>query len=101
MIIHASVVKEARTQRGWTQQQLAEIAGLSLRTIQRVESQGQASVETCSALCAVLEVERETLLQQPPRERASAYRRHFIVAVVAAIVIGFVSGVVITLLLQS
>ncbi|WP_113906644.1 helix-turn-helix domain-containing protein [Aliidiomarina celeris] len=100
MIIHTSVVKEARTQRGWTQQQLAEVTGLSLRTIQRVESQGQASVETCNALCAVLEITRDELLVNTAERRSSPYSTGFVVAILAAVGIGFASGVVLTLVLQ-
>ncbi|HYE85380.1 MAG TPA: helix-turn-helix transcriptional regulator [Vicinamibacterales bacterium] len=59
-------VRELRQGRGWTQQQLAEVAGLSLRTVQRVESLGVGSHETVAALCAVFEVPRERLLAQAP-----------------------------------
>lgn len=62
MLIDPQKIKSSRSARGWTQQQLAEIAGLSLRTIQRMENQGQASHESCNALCAVLELQREQLL---------------------------------------
>ena len=52
MDISSEKVREARMARGWTQQQLAEIANLSLRTVQRVETQSVASNETVSALSA-------------------------------------------------
>jgi len=60
--INAEIVKRERTQRGWTQQHLADAAGCSLRTIQRIEKHGVASNESVSALCAVFEIERERLL---------------------------------------
>ena len=52
MQINALFIREKRTQRGWTQQQLADICGLSLRTIQRVELHGIASLETSKALAS-------------------------------------------------
>ncbi len=50
MEINQHQVKALRTERGWTQQQLADICALSLRTIQRVEVHGLASHETVNAL---------------------------------------------------
>lgn len=46
MDVSSEKVREARLARGWTQQQLAEIANLSLRTVQRVENQSVGSQET-------------------------------------------------------
>jgi len=61
MQLNANLIKQLRIERGWTQQQLAEICALSLRTIQRVEVQGIASLETCKALAAAFAVERQLL----------------------------------------
>lgn len=99
MIINASVVKDERIHKGWTQQQLADVSGLSLRTIQRVENQGQGSMETCSALCSVLEMERRRLLE-PPRSAALLSRSKFTAIVFCGIVVGFLCGVTVTLFLQ-
>jgi len=73
--------------RGWTQQQLAEIADLSLRTVQRVENQAAASNETISSLCAVLEVPREELLRQDvstPAYQNAARRMRLLLTLAAA-----------------
>ena len=78
MMIDSELVRDHRTRRGWTQQQLAEVADLSLRTVQRIENQGVASNESVSALSAVLELPREDLLVEAPSptpERAAAERR--------------------------
>ena len=56
MLIDKDIVKNARQQRGWTQQQFADICDLNIRTIQRVEKTGVASMETSKALASVLEV---------------------------------------------
>lgn len=52
-----SLIIEQRKQRNWTQQHLADACGVSLRTVQRVERDGQASNETVLALNAVLDIE--------------------------------------------
>lgn len=62
MEVRTDKVRSERQRRGWTQQQLAEIADLSLRTVQRVENQGLASHESVSALAAVFEIDRADLL---------------------------------------
>lgn len=99
MIINASAVKEERLNKGWTQQQLADVSGLSLRTIQRVESQGLGSMETCNALCSVLEAERRTLLEARKGDDPQS-RIRFIALIVGGAVAGFACGVSVTLLLQ-
>ncbi|RVT48622.1 XRE family transcriptional regulator [Rheinheimera sediminis] len=55
-------IRQLRIEKGWTQQHLADICAVSLRTIQRVEVQGIASLETSKALAAAFEVDRELLL---------------------------------------
>lgn len=49
-------VKTYRLARAWSQEQLAEMAAISVRTVQRIENQEQPSLETLSALAAVFEV---------------------------------------------
>lgn len=49
-------VKQLRLQRAWSQEQLAELAGVSVRTIQRIENGDRPALETLSALAAVFEV---------------------------------------------
>lgn len=51
-----SKVKEYRLARAWSQEQLAEMAALSVRTVQRIENGDQPSLETLSALAAVFGV---------------------------------------------
>lgn len=48
--------KSLRLARAWSQEQLAELSGLSVRTVQRIENGDQPSLETLSALAAVFEV---------------------------------------------
>ena len=51
------LVQKLRLQHGWSQQQLAELSGLSVRTIQRVENGHLPSVETLKSLASVFEIE--------------------------------------------
>lgn len=55
------IVRKLRLQRGWSQERLAELAGVSVRTIQRAERNGSMSLETVAALAAVFEVDRSLI----------------------------------------
>jgi transcriptional regulator with XRE-family HTH domain len=63
-------VQKLRLQKGWSQQQLADLSGLSARTIQRIEQGQSASVESLKSLAAVFEIDFSTL--QEPTMNASA-----------------------------
>lgn len=56
MKISSIVVRRLRSERGWSQDQLATASGVSLRTIQRVEAEGSASRETRVSLAATFNV---------------------------------------------
>ena len=55
------IVRKLRLQRGWSQEYLAEISGLSVRTIQRIERGQKAGLESLNALAAVFEVQLSQL----------------------------------------
>lgn len=59
-------VQKLRLQRGWSQQQLAELSGLSARTIQRIENGHTASAESLKSLASVFEIDFSTLSSEPP-----------------------------------
>lgn len=48
-------VKKMRLARHWSQDQLAEMSGLSIRTIQRIENGENAGLESLKSLAAVFE----------------------------------------------
>lgn len=50
-------IKALRLSRAWSQEQLAELSSLSVRTVQRIENGGQASLETLSAIAAAFGLE--------------------------------------------
>lgn len=66
------LVQKLRLQRGWSQQQLAEFAGLSTRTVQRIENGQAASPETLRSLAAVFEIDFTRLLADSPGPGADA-----------------------------
>jgi transcriptional regulator with XRE-family HTH domain len=49
-------IKEMRLERHWSQDQLAEMSGLSIRTIQRIEYGENAGLESLKSLAAVFEI---------------------------------------------
>lgn len=50
------LIQKLRLQRGWSQQ-LADLSGLSVRTIQRLEKGQDASTESLKSLAAVFEID--------------------------------------------
>ncbi len=59
------LIQKLRLQRGWSQEQLAELSGLSVRTIQRLERGQTASVESLKSLGAVFETDFSNLRDTP------------------------------------
>jgi len=57
------ILKQLRIARHLSQEQLAQMSGLNVRTIQKVESGQNASFETLKCLASALEVDIETLNQ--------------------------------------
>lgn len=55
------LIQKLRLQGGWSQEQLADLAGLNIRTIQWIEGGQSASAESLKALAAVFEVDFSTL----------------------------------------
>jgi transcriptional regulator with XRE-family HTH domain len=66
------LIQKLRLQRGWSQEQLAEVSGLSARTIQRIEKGQSASLETLKALAAAFGVEVSNLQESPMSQVESA-----------------------------
>lgn len=56
MKISSAKVRRLRSERGWSQEQLALASGLSLRTIQRVEAEGNAARETQVCIAATFAI---------------------------------------------
>jgi transcriptional regulator with XRE-family HTH domain len=56
MKLKSAVIRQEREKRAWSQEHLAGVTGLALRTIQRIESTGSASYESAGAIAAVFEL---------------------------------------------
>ncbi|MBL1214555.1 MAG: helix-turn-helix transcriptional regulator [Ignavibacteriae bacterium] len=59
----ASEIKKLRLSKSWSQQQLADISGLSLRTIQRIEKDGKCSHESLLTLASIFELDVESFTE--------------------------------------
>lgn len=57
MKINSEIIIKQRKDKAWSQQHLAEVCDLSLRTIQRAENEGTASYETQKALCSAFGID--------------------------------------------
>ena len=57
------IIKKLRKEKKLSQEQLATMSALSVRTIQRVESGKSASLETLKSLASVLEVDIDKLTE--------------------------------------
>lgn len=61
MRVDGKLICELRNQKLWSQDELAMAAGLNLRTIQRMENVGTASLQSLKAVASALEIESEEL----------------------------------------
>ncbi len=65
MKVDPHLVKQLREAKAWSQDHLAQISGLSLRTIQRVEADGIASAETKMSIASAFGIAAEALTPKP------------------------------------
>lgn len=65
MKINKDTLRRERELRAWTQSHLADVADLSMRTVQRIERTGDASMESASALAAALNLNLSALMETP------------------------------------
>ena len=61
MRINAEMVLQLRTERGWSQEELAEASDLNLRTIQRIERTAVASLRSKRSLASVFDLDIQDL----------------------------------------
>ena len=64
MAISTQQIKLLRKERGWSQEQLSAISGLSTRTVQRIESSGDCSLDSTMALASAFEISPAELARQ-------------------------------------
>ena len=58
------IVRKLRLQRGWSQDQLAELMDVSVRTVQRLERGQKPSLETARSLAVVFEVDISSFISE-------------------------------------
>ena len=66
------IVRKLRINKGLSQEQLASMAGVSTRTLQRIERGANASTETLKCLAAVLETDFIKLRKEQPMTSETA-----------------------------
>lgn len=90
MKVDSSYIKRERERRAWSQEHLAEVTGLGLRTIQRIEKTGAASYESARSLAAVLGVDVAKLRVEdaPPAARRLGVGARPVLGALAAVVTG-------------
>jgi transcriptional regulator with XRE-family HTH domain len=67
MKINSALVLQLRKARSWSQEELATAAGLNLRTVQRIENEASASLQSKKALASVFNIDIKALeTREPP-----------------------------------
>jgi transcriptional regulator with XRE-family HTH domain len=61
MKVNSALVLKLRNAKSWSQEELATAAGLNLRTIQRIENEASASLQSKKALASVFEIDIKAL----------------------------------------
>ena len=61
MKINTVLVRELRQRHSWSQDELATAAGLNLRTVQRIENEGSASLQSAKAIASALNTQLDQL----------------------------------------
>ena len=56
MNINSKLVKKLRAEKSWSQDELATVSGLNLRTVQRIETESTASLQSKKALASAFEI---------------------------------------------
>jgi len=86
-------IRQQREQRAWSQEHLAQVSGLGLRTIQRIESSGSGSAESALALASVFDASVQEFASTPqPMQKSYRFRR---LAAVGLLLVGGVTGLLV------
>jgi transcriptional regulator with XRE-family HTH domain len=104
VLVNSKKLKQLRLAKNWTQQHLADVCDLSMRTIQRVEKDGVASNETVAAYAAIFELDASDFIVTSEAYESRGAGENFsgvIQILMGALFIGgFVAGIAITLWLS-
>jgi transcriptional regulator with XRE-family HTH domain len=95
------VLKELRLGKGWSQEHLAEISGLSVRTVQRIEKGEKPGIESMNSLASVLGIsvselidvldneEQNTMVDDVIGKELSKRNREFVINLMAYVIVMF------------
>ena len=73
--INSALVKRLRSEKSWSQEELAMASGLNLRTVQRIETDATASLQSKKALAAAFAVSvRDLEHAEPPAMPKHEYK---------------------------
>jgi transcriptional regulator with XRE-family HTH domain len=92
MQLNKDQLRREREVRAWSQSHLAEVAGLSMRTVQRIENSGSASLESAMAIAAAFDTQVEALLPaeaEAPKPKQFAKRVVFVAAIFSSLLLAF------------
>lgn len=90
MNIDSTLLIKERKDRAWSQQQLADVFGVSLRTIQRIEKTGIASGDSIQAISSAIEKPPYSLLlTESEAKRKSIAILSFVAGFLPLVVGGF------------
>lgn len=64
MQLNIQRLKQLRESKAWSQSHLAEVAGISLRTVQRIEKSGSASPESVMSICSAFDIQAHELIEK-------------------------------------
>jgi transcriptional regulator with XRE-family HTH domain len=92
MKVDPSYIRAQRERRAWSQEHLAEVAGLGLRTIQRIEKTGAASYESARSLAAVFGLDVAELRVVEPSSAAAMLRTSVALRPVLGVLGALVAG---------
>ena len=95
MKVNTKKILNERKSRAWSQQHLADVCALSLRTIQRVEKEGTGSPETVKALAACFELDANELVvrEKTKKDSFEINIKTKLAAMWSSIIVIFVSAV--------
>ena len=60
-MINQDIVKKLRSEKSWSQEHLALVSGISLRTVQRVENEGKCSLDSKKAIASAFDIDIKLL----------------------------------------
>lgn len=90
MQINKTFLRQEREKRAWSQSHLAEVADLSMRTVQRIERNGVAAKESAMALASALGMDlADLLIQSDASAKGHKNNRHWwgLLGIVASLIV--------------